>query len=296
MVRIERGVEPEEVRQAAKYTLFVEGKNETAIDPHVLRNLLRDVPIQIKPLGPSSHIRSVAEALHKHHPYYYFLVDRDHHNEQTVEDCWRKFPHEDTCNLLIWRRRELESYFLIPEYLLKSQWLRASEGELKTYILEAARSRIFLDAANMVIVGCREEMKKNWIDVFRSDNDGSFATREQALEQLLNRDNFAQKKGEVRKVLHRNFLTEMFNQTVDEFFGGGSELEFGRGKWLEMVSGKSVLHIIVNRCFQVRDAKGHAMQGDERLIEVVESLLRLPIEEQPEDFQELYKLITIQVK
>ncbi|HVB25697.1 MAG TPA: hypothetical protein VNG51_27420 [Ktedonobacteraceae bacterium] len=296
MVRIERGVEPEEVRQAAKHTLFVEGKNESAIDPRVLTNLLKDIPIQIKPLGSSSYIRSVAEALHRHHPYYYFLVDRDHHNEQTVEECWQKFPHEDTCNLLIWRRRELESYFLMPEYLLKSQWLRASEEELKTCIRETARSRAFLDAANMVIVGCREEMKKNWIEVFRSVNDGSFETREKALEQLLNRDSFAQKEGEVRKKLHRNFITEMFNQTVDMLSGGSTFLEFGQGKWLEMVSGKSVLHTIVNRCFQVRDAKGHTVQGNERLMEVVEGLLRLPLEEQPDDFQALCRLINEQVK
>lgn len=296
MVTIERRVEPEEVRQAAKYTLFVEGKDETAIDPHVLNNLLKDIPIQIKPLGPSSHIRSVAEALHRHHPYYFFLIDRDHHNEQTVEECWQKFPHEDTCNLLIWRRRELESYFLLPEYLLKSQWLHASEGELKTCILETARSRVFLDAANIVIVGCREEMKRKWIEVFRSVNDGSFETREKALEQLLHRDSFAQKEKDVRKKLHKNVITEMFNQTVDMLFGGSTDLEFGRGKWLEMVSGKSVLHTIVNRCFQVRDARGRTVQGNERLMEVVADLLRLPVEEQPDDFQELCKLITRQVK
>lgn len=109
MVEIRRGVDAEEVRQAARHTLFVEGSSDEAIDPQVLDKLLGDVTIQIKTLGPSSHIRSVAEALHKHHPYYYFLIDRDHHNDIEVERCWERFPDISTCNLLIWRRRELEN-------------------------------------------------------------------------------------------------------------------------------------------------------------------------------------------
>lgn len=297
MVKIERGVEPEEVRQGAKYTLFVEGKDESAIDPRVLSRLLEDVaPIQVKPMGPSSHIRSVAEALHKHHPYYFFLVDRDHHSDQMVEDCWQKFPHEDTCNLLIWRRRELENYFLLPEYLVKSKWLHVSQDELKILIRETARSRIFLDAANMVIVACREEMKKKWIETFGNNSIADFGTREAALEKLLAKDDFAHKTQDVHEKLRKGFLTDMFEKTVNMFLDGSPEPEYGQGKWLEMVSGKHIFKIIVNRCFQVRDAKGHALQGDERLKEVVKDLVRLPLQEQPDDFQELHRLISRQAQ
>lgn len=297
MVRIERGVEPEEVKQGAKYTLFVEGKDGSAIDPRVLSRLLEDIaPIQVKPMGPSSHIRSVAEALHKHHPYYFFLVDRDHHSDQTVNDCWQKFPHEDTCNLLIWRRRELENYFLLPEYLVKSKWLRVSQDELKALIRETARSRIYLDAANMVIVACREEMKKKWIETFSNTSTAGFRTREEALEKLLTKEGFVQKTQDVHEKLHKDFLSEMFNQTVLLLLGGNTELEYGQGKWLGMVSGKHIFPLIVNKCFQVRDANGQALQGVERLMEVVEDLLRLPVQEQPDDFQELHSLIAKQLQ
>jgi hypothetical protein len=60
----------------------------------------------------------VAHALYQYHHDYYFLIDRDHHNDEEIEQYWEKFPDESTDNPLIWRRREIENYFLIPEYLI----------------------------------------------------------------------------------------------------------------------------------------------------------------------------------
>jgi len=293
MTTIRQGVEADEVRQSAKYTLFVEGKDESVIDPEVLSTLLSNTPIQIKAMGPFSHILSVAEALHRHHPYYFFLVDRDYHDNSTVEKCWQLFPHEDTSNLLIWRKRELENYFLIPEYLERSQWLSCPVDELKEHIRNFAHERIFLDAANMVIVDCREKMKKNWITLFT--NYEYFQTKEQALKQLLQKEEFTHKLLHVSEKLHQDSLTQCFDDIVSNLFGGQSELEFGRGTWLDMVSGKILLHIVINKCFRVKDAKGRHLQGEQRLMEVVKELLKLSLENQPDDFQELYRLISKQV-
>ena len=294
MTSIRKGVEAEEVRQAAKYTLFVEGSNESAIDPQVLGTLLGDTPIQIKAMGPSSHIRSVAEALHKHHPYYFFLVDRDFHDDDVVERCWQQFPHENYCNLLIWRRKELENYFLIPEYLTQSQHLSCSSEELKAQIRRLAHERIFLDAANMVIVDCREKMKKNWVALF---SDATyFRTKEQALEQLLQKEEFAHKIKDVSRKLHQDALVQCFEQIIGSMFGQQSELTYGQGTWLQMVSGKRLLPTVINNCFRVRDTKGRTLQGNASLMAVVKKLLKLPIAEQPNDFQELHQLITKQVQ
>lgn len=291
------GVEAEEVRQAAKHTLFVEGDSEESIDPQVLGVLLKDNPIQIKAMGPSSHIRSAAEALHKHHPYYYFLIDRDHHEQSTVERYWEKFPHSETCNLLIWRRKELENYFLIPEYLLKSRWLKRpfrGRDRIEDFILKVSRKRIFLDAANMVIIGCREEMKKKWIEIF--SDVGNFDTKEKALAQLHQRDEFIQKARDVHAQLDVDSLTQRFTTIVVELFGGQDELRFGYGSWLEMVSGKSVLRDVISHCFYVKGRNGKMLQGQDKLMAVVKNLLEQPLEEQPEDFQKLYRLITEQIK
>jgi len=295
MTSIRQGVEAEEVRQAARYILFVEGSSENAIDPEALRTLLDNTPIQIKAMGPSSHIRSVAEALHKHYPYYFFLVDRDFHDDNAVERCWQQFPSEDTCNLLIWRRKELENYFLIPEYLARSKGLHCSIEKLKEHIWNLARERIFLDAANMVIVDCREKMKKKWVEEFSNARAMDFRTKEDALDQLLKKEEFAHKVSDVSEKLHQNTLAQCFEEIVRKLFGGESELTYGKGSWLEMVSGKSLLPTVINRCFRVR-ARGKSLQGQERLMAVIKELLRLPLAEQPDDFKDLHRLIALQVQ
>ena len=296
MTVIRQGAEAEEVRQSAKYTFFVEGKDDNTIDPQVLTDLLHPMPIQIKAMGPSSYIRSVAEALHKHHPYYFFLIDRDHHDNDSVEKCWQQFPSENTCNLLIWRRKELENYFLLPEYLEKSQWLTYSKNKLKEKIRLLASERIFLDAANMVIVDCREKMKKNWVTSFKDSDRERFRTKEEALQQLLQKEDFAHKNKDVSNKLHQDFLVGCFEEAINNLFGGQSELIFGYGTWLEMVSGKSLLPTLISTCFRVKDLKGRTLQGNERLMVIVKELLKLPIKEQPDDFRELHRLISIQMR
>lgn len=289
MVETKRGVEADAFRRNAEHTLFVEGHNDEAIDPIVLSHLLKGIPLRIRPMGPSSHIRSVAEALHWHHPHYYFLVDRDHHDDHIVEKCWQDFPLESASNLLIWRRRELENYFLIPEYICKSKYIKCSYAELQERIIQEARKRIFLDAANLVIIGLREELKKSWIEVFSDIR--YFNTREHALEQLLTDNRIPQKISNVGRQLHRDAIEQRFDEIVAELFGGNDTLQYDYGSWLERVSGKDLLKIIVNTCFQVKPA-AQILQGKEALLEFVKDLLKRPLLDQPSDFQELHRLVS----
>ena len=67
MVSIRRAPQAEEANFGTIYKLFVEGDNESSIDPIILRRLLNDT-ITVRPLGPSTHIRSAAKSLHRHHP------------------------------------------------------------------------------------------------------------------------------------------------------------------------------------------------------------------------------------
>lgn len=291
MVDIKRGAEPEGFRQNAEHTLFVEGGNDNAIDPEVLKLLLKNIPIQIKAMGPSSHIRSVAEALHKHHPHYYFLVDRDHHHTQMVEKCWESFPSPDTCNLLIWRRKELENYFLIPDYLSKCDYMQVEEDELQQFILQEASRRVYLDAANMVIIGLREDLKKQWIKIF--SNTQLFTSKDAALNQLLTCAEFPQHVSHVSKKLHKDEIVQRFETILQLFFGGQKALAYSHGSWLEMISGKEILNSVINHCFQVKGVR-RILQGDEARKEVIKDLLRLPLNEQPDDFQELHSLISKQ--
>ena len=72
MLGVRTGIRPESVRFQAGHVLFVEGKDENALDPKVLSELF-DHHLRIEPLGPAFSVKSVAEALHPHHPTYYFL-------------------------------------------------------------------------------------------------------------------------------------------------------------------------------------------------------------------------------
>lgn len=288
MVKAVSGTRAEEARQAAEHRLFVEGGPES-FDRQAVNELLRDTGIRVDSLGPSYSLKDVADALHPHHPRYYFLIDRDYRDKKTVDRSWAKFPDTKTSNLLIWRRREIENYFMDPDYLARSQYLTCPVAEVKRCILAAARKRVFLDAANLVIIPLREELKKNWIEIFRTTT--GFATKRDALKKLVGRREFGKMKSEVTRKVAEAELRERFDRMVRELLGGKGALAWGSGRWPEMISGKHVLPTVVNTCFKVRDAAGNALRGNKRMFEVVKDLMRKPLSEQPRDFRELHRLI-----
>lgn len=61
MVKIISGINPEDINQSLKHTLFVEGDNDSSFDPTVLSVLFKDINIKIEPLGASFHINSTAK-------------------------------------------------------------------------------------------------------------------------------------------------------------------------------------------------------------------------------------------
>jgi len=288
MINVQSGARPEEIRQSARHVLFVEGKDDSAIDPQVLGILLRGI-IRVVPLGACFHIRSAAEALFKHHPDYYFLVDRDHHDQAFVDKCWAEFPSPSVSNLLVWRRRELENYFLVPEYLGRSKYLAASIGVLKQTILACCRRRVFFDAANQVIVRIREEFKQSWVEQFQKV--GEFRTREEAIARLTALPELESKKRCVAQQLRKRTITGLFTEVLEELTGGESSLQYGRGRWIELMRGKAILPSVVSKCFSVRDAAGATLQGPESVDELAKGLAREPMDVQPGDFQALEEMI-----
>ena len=102
MISVKKSIRSEEIRFRGEHILFVEGKDKNAVDPKVLSQLF-DNKIRVEPLGASFSVKSVSEALYLHHPSYYFLIDRDHQDDDFVQKCWKNFPAPETHNLLIWR-------------------------------------------------------------------------------------------------------------------------------------------------------------------------------------------------
>lgn len=289
MIRVQKGLRSEDVKFQAKHTLFVEGKDRNSVDPRVLNTLL-EKEIRIEPLGPSFSVNSVAQALYPHHPTYYFLIDRDHHTDAFIEKCWNNFPDPDTHNLLVWRKREIENYFLDPNYLFNSKYCKVGQDKLKRKILECAGKRLFIDAANSVITSIREELKKNWINIFKTVED--FTTKEDALQKLKTAPEFEKRASTVARNVSLDEREERFNACLEKMTGGQDKLSFGSGEWLNMIQGKKVLNQVINSgCFQVPTLDGKPLNGREKIHAVVKELTQKSPEIQPDDFVKLRELI-----
>ncbi len=290
-MKVIKGARPEEVKQGAKHVLFVEGSGNDPIDPFVLRALLKEsTALTITPLGPSYHIKSVAEALYREHPFYYFLIDRDHSTDSDIKKCWRNFPDPSNNNLLIWKLREIENYFLNPDYLVKSKYLFVNRKKLESCLVKTCQNYIFFDIANQVITQTRESLKRNWIKVF--DTTTGFNSKDRALKKLLEREEFGTQEKKVSEKLKKTKIEKAFEETFNNMTGGKEKLEIGTGKWLELIQGSRALPTIIDKCFRVKDLKGKNLQGPRKTQEVLKSLLELELNEQPSDFQKLHQLIS----
>ena len=287
MITPKKVISSEEVKQGARFVLFVEGGKEDALDVAVINELLP--MISVRHLGASYSVKSVAQALYLSHPFYFFLIDRDHHSDEEVEQSWANFPDPATNNLLIWRRREFENYFLIPEFLLKSAYLVKSEGELRSKILSACKERLYLDAANLVIISIRESVKSKWVDIFT--NPMEFRTKDEALQKIINLSNYSAFKDRFDSVSEGAEIVDRFESILEVFTGGEETIEYGSGRWLEFINGKKVLNQVINSSlFVINDRVGSNIQGLDKLKNICKDLVRKSQGDLPKDFQQLRNL------
>lgn len=297
-MRFQRGAAVEDIRQSAKHTLFVEGKTNQAFDPIVMEELLSKNNlgrITVQAIGHCDNVRSAAQALIYQHPSYYFLIDRDDNDDSTVEKSWTSFPDLNQHNLLIWKKRELENYFLEPTYLAKSSFLKTNLDDLKERILNECNQRIFIDAANFTILHLNKKITKKLrysfsdFNQFKCKEDG-----EQKLEEVLT-EKIASKKNEIDELLTIDSVKQIYFEFIQELSGGTLPLQYDCGTWLEQLSGKEIMKNIINQCFQVQDRQGKYLQGEERTKQVVKELLNFPLNQQPDDFQNLVALLNTRI-
>lgn len=294
MIKVQKGGSSDLARQRARHKLFVEGSGDDTIDAVFLKNFFGTL-IDIECMGPSFHLKSVATALHAHHPEYYFLIDRDHHDEKSVEASWRNFPDPATSNLLIWKKKEIENIFLEPDYLQRSQYIKeefkgqSGQTKLESLILQFARKRLFMEAANSVVLAIREEQKTTWIETFTKPSE--FETVQAAKSKLLKASEFQARSTDISNSVQPDILEQKFEEVLNDMSGGTLPLEWNRGLWRAHMSGKEVLKQVVNQCFQVRDRNKKVIQGHDHYIEVIKDLARQDQSHQPDDFRELYRLI-----
>ena len=292
-MRLQRGVDATQVNQKAQHKLFVEGKDNQEIDPIVIKELLHNnglTPVGVSTMGGCDNVRSAAQALMKEYPSYYFLIDRDDQDQETVDKSWQSFPDPDEYNMLIWHKRELENYFIDPDYIQKSSFLK-SDIDIQQRILDECNLRIFLDATNLTLYSIQRELRKPLPiqrfrnpDEFKDQNAGTLKL--EGLAAAMD-----DRKISVDTVLKKDAVNQRYIEFIKELSSGTIPLQYGSGSWLERMSGKEIFGVIANQCFEVKDVEGNLVRGKERNKIIAKGLVKLPVEQQPSDFQTLVSLL-----
>ncbi|MEI6327803.1 MAG: hypothetical protein WCP16_01130 [Pseudanabaena sp. ELA645] len=292
-MRLESDVNATRVNQDAQHKVFVEGKDNQEIDPIVIKELLDNnnlTAVDVSTMGGCDNVRSAAQALIKEYPSHYFLIDRDDQDQQTVDKSWQSFPNPDDYNMLIWHKRELENYFIDPDYIKKSPRLKP-QINIEERILDECNLRIFLDAANLTLYSIKRELGKTFPirhfknpDEFRDQNAGTLKLNGIAAAM-------DDRKISVITVLEKDAVNQRYIEFIQELSGGIIPLQYGAGSWLERMSGKEIFKAIANQCFEVKGAQGQLVTGKEKNKIIAKELTRLPLDQQPNDFQRLVSLL-----
>jgi hypothetical protein len=293
MVSVKVGGPAQAVLQGAERVLFVEGKPH-GLDVAVLGELLSP-RVRVAPLGPSFSVRSVATALHAEHPNYWFVIDRDEWDDDAVEASWQSFPDPKQHNLLIWRRKELESYFLEPDWVVRSRYLKvgANEEQITSWLEKQASETVWLDASNLVIVWARNAVKRapcellDFQDVKGLDRQGVEA-RLLATPGLGNLASVSAAKADPE------VLRAAYAEACTTLSGDVWPLSFNAGRWRDLIPAKALFRSLVNRWFKVPDlAKGGTAQltGRDAESAVATDLLKNHQDSAPADLRALKQVL-----
>ncbi|MBX9720873.1 MAG: hypothetical protein K2X81_05735, partial [Candidatus Obscuribacterales bacterium] len=216
-----------------------------------------------------------------------FLIDRDHCTDAEVERSWTDFPDPDKHNLLIWKKRQLENYFLDPGYLSKSEFLKTTREQLNASLLKHAANRIYLDLANLTITQIREFQKEKWIAQF--SNPAEFESAAIALKKVKECPEIRSRARIIAD--HLATVETIFQKFQQKLIDGAVKPVFGKGEWLNLMDGKALYCTIVNECFKVTDADGKELKGKDAQKTLALDLLQKGLTEQPKDFQDLHKMV-----
>ncbi len=296
-MNVQTGVSASSVLRGANHVVFVEGSDDDAFDPTVIRELLKAnglKSMEVRPIGPCDNVFQAAKAMVWKHPTYYFIADRDGLDSGYVEIGWSNFPKPDTYNLLHWRKRELENYFIDPAYLCRSEWLVKSEDETRAAVLAEAQRRLYIEASNLVLLQIRAGILVPPATWFKQVE--KFTNRADALNELQNAAGLHERGTEIAGLLDPPNRELLLDAVLADLTGGKALLEYGTGTWLDRLSGKQIFRSIAGKLFQVRDLSGALIQGADQNNDVAKGMLKLPLNEQPSDFQQLVSLLTSKVQ
>lgn len=289
-IEIQTEIEPSDINNGSTRVLFVEGFDKKT-DASVLTDFFHN--INIKGLGASLSLKSAASAFMECFPLYYFIIDRDGHTESDVNQAWDDFKNKKT-NLLIWRKKEFESYFLDPQLLLESRYIKkgVTEEALQSKIIQFAKDKVYWYALRRTIVSLREKIKRNWISIPKY-HEGVFDSIQSSVDYILKSENYHSHKRELPSVLEDDNVMRIYTSELQILTGGASELTWDVGSWLDLIPAKKVLNDVIfsgNFFKRVGRLKGQKLSTQEELTFILNDLLSNE-DHVPQDFLELRNLL-----
>lgn len=223
------------------------------------------------------------------------IIDRDDWTDEVVEASWKSFPDPTCDNLLIWRRKELESYFLEPEWVCESRYVQSSvtPERLQEWLASEADKRLLFEAVNRVLIKTRNAIKRGGPPL-PSFNGFDGLDEEQVLQKVL-RSPLLEHLGTVVEVeVSEARIRAAFAEEVRLLSGGSRPLTWGTGRWRDLASGKPLFRAMVNRWFFVPDLQmggGARLTGRDAEYAVALELLSLRQGAMPADFSELRSVL-----
>ena len=270
--------------------LFVEGC-ESSNDEALLKDVLGNV--NVRGIGSSSCIERAAAAFKADNRMFYFVVDRDHHTQKEVNQSWKDL-RTDKSNIVIWRKKEFESYFIDPEFLLKSKYIKSNVTAdiIKNKIISIVNKQIYWYALCRTIISVRERIKAKWIEL-PSFGSRDFNTRDKSLNVLLNSPELSSKLSDVRASLSASRISRIYDSELKKLTGGILPVQWGVGKWLELVPSKAILNSLIcssNLFIPVVSLDGKVLESKEAMHHIIKDIMSNP-RNVPSDFVELKTIL-----
>jgi hypothetical protein len=277
-------------------TIFIEG-NENSFDKKVMQLLLQSIErkIDIKPLGSVTNLTTAAKAFKDVHPDYIYIIDRDYRKDNEVDESWEDFE-QGKGNCIIWHRRELENYFLDPEYIVKCGSLKNEYkkiDDLSKFILDKSTERVYHSAAYILMQRQDQKLRSEWEKAFKKLKLSKFASKQIAIQSLKSiQKDLSSKIQNQSNTLSNGYLEKEYQNTLKEFFGNKNDLHFGSGKWIDLIDGKKIWEIISSTCMNQKKLK----KGTDPEISLIRAIIRGNRAKQPDDFTKLVDLLSKRIK
>jgi len=286
MTNVRIGASGNEVRQGARRRLFVEGK-ANSLDPAAISAVVGP-SVDVVPLGPCFNVRAAAEALFPHHQDYYFLADRDYTSSDVVDELWLNFPNTVTHNFLVWRKHELENYFVDPSFAIKSSFLKAGKksAEIERYLEKTFGDRLWVESVNRYIESVRASFRVSL--KFFEDSEILAPTIEKCATMAISRMKAIKFSRPSDKQIKDGI------RDAHQLLGGGRpRLQLGVGAWLDQMPAKEVFKGLISRFMAVTDRTGTRLNGVQAENEFVRDLLAAAgATGWPDDFVQLRRILT----